>query len=325
MKKCAHSSRHSLLAVVIVFFGILPVISVLAQDMTFTRTLKLGMSGDDVMQLQKLLNSDPETQVSLSGPGSPGRETNYFGTNTAAAVSRLQEKYAAQILTPEGLTQGTGIFGPLTRRMIAQTAMHGQQNPIPASAGPVTSSQSNPNLTNRDKFIADETALAAQRGYSAATIETIRKQIVADTSTSTDLMKAFTDLVKKNNQTSAIRPNSTFISSLLNAWQSFAESFVPRAAAQTGGQTAFGGQLYYSYFCSCTGNWLVEIQALPPSYVTMLTYYEGSQAYLSYNIPFTTELLGNYTAGGQCQVYAGEDCVELPQEGEISSTVGSSL
>jgi hypothetical protein len=81
----------------------------------FTRDLKTGASGQDVMDLQKFLNMMPETTVAVSGPGSMGMETMFFGPATAAAVSKFQVKYAADILTPLGLTNGTGFFGASTR------------------------------------------------------------------------------------------------------------------------------------------------------------------------------------------------------------------
>ncbi len=81
----------------------------------FTRTLKVGMSGDDVKALQVALNRDPETRVAESGTGSQGNETNYFGPATKRAVIRFQEKYRAEVLTPLGLLRGTGFFGPKTR------------------------------------------------------------------------------------------------------------------------------------------------------------------------------------------------------------------
>jgi len=82
---------------------------------TWTRSLTVGDTGADVLALQKLLNADPATTIAASGVGSVGNETNYFGSLTAAAVARFQNKYATEVLTPVGLTAGTGYFGPATR------------------------------------------------------------------------------------------------------------------------------------------------------------------------------------------------------------------
>ncbi|MFM2339597.1 MAG: hypothetical protein RLZZ360_233 [Candidatus Parcubacteria bacterium] len=82
---------------------------------TWTRDLKTGATGADVMTLQKFLNANADTRVAATGAGSAGMETEYFGPATAAAVSKFQVMYRADILTPAGLTNPTGFFGPSTR------------------------------------------------------------------------------------------------------------------------------------------------------------------------------------------------------------------
>ncbi|MBU6232432.1 peptidoglycan-binding protein, partial [Patescibacteria group bacterium] len=85
----------------------------------FTRSLKLGMTGNDVKNLQIFLNSHGFT-VSQSGAGSSSHETSYFGPATFRAVIRFQNAYANQILAPYGLSQGTGFFGPSTMKEVNQ-------------------------------------------------------------------------------------------------------------------------------------------------------------------------------------------------------------
>ena len=81
-----------------------------AAGYVFTRSLTVGSTGSDVMQLQVLLNSNPSTQVATAGAGSPGMESSYFGGLTQAALAKYQ--------AANGITPSVGYFGPKTMAFV---------------------------------------------------------------------------------------------------------------------------------------------------------------------------------------------------------------
>jgi len=74
-----------------------------------------GRVGEEIKALQKFLNQ-LGLMVAKTGPGSPGKETNYFGLKTRAAVKRFQLKYNLTRPTDPGF----GYIGPKTRAKIKE-------------------------------------------------------------------------------------------------------------------------------------------------------------------------------------------------------------
>jgi len=112
-----------------------------------TAALARGKTHTDVKALQQVLNSDPATQITSSGVGSPGNETDYYGALTEKAVQKFQEKYGlAQAGDP-----GYGSVGPKTRAKINELASAPKQAqpaemvtpPAAAPAGAVPSGSGN--------------------------------------------------------------------------------------------------------------------------------------------------------------------------------------
>ncbi len=79
----------------------------------FTKNLSQGSKGQEVKKLQECLAKDPEIYPE-------GEVTGFFGKNTEKAVIRFQEKYANEILVPQGLNSGTGQVKALTREKLNQ-------------------------------------------------------------------------------------------------------------------------------------------------------------------------------------------------------------
>jgi len=75
-------------------------------NITMVRDLEYLMTGDDVRQLQVLLNTNGFV-LAENGVGSVGNETDYFGTLTRSALSRYQSAHE--------ITPAVGYFGPITR------------------------------------------------------------------------------------------------------------------------------------------------------------------------------------------------------------------
>ncbi len=81
------------------------------EKFVFKRDLKPSQQNLDIKQLQTFLSSHLDTYPEKIISGN-------YGPMTKSAVIRFQEKYASEILTPLGLTKGTGIVGPYTRKKL---------------------------------------------------------------------------------------------------------------------------------------------------------------------------------------------------------------
>ncbi len=90
----------------------------------FTRNLKLGMQGDDVRRLQIFLNNHGYL-IAKSGDGSPGHETNRFGSKLKTALIQFQNLYPKEILIPQDLKSGSGNFFGYTRTVINNILVKG--------------------------------------------------------------------------------------------------------------------------------------------------------------------------------------------------------
>jgi len=88
---------------------------------SFNTNTKLGSTGVEVMNLQKVLNMYPQTQVSTSGAGFPGMETSYFGPATKAAVNKFHALHLVEL----GITAPTGNVFAGTRALLNQICTGG--------------------------------------------------------------------------------------------------------------------------------------------------------------------------------------------------------
>jgi len=81
----------------------------------FKSELKTGSQGEEVRKLQECL-ANPSVGGADIFP--EAKITGFFGTDTKNAVIKFQEKYAADILTPQNMKNGTGTVSKATRQKL---------------------------------------------------------------------------------------------------------------------------------------------------------------------------------------------------------------
>jgi hypothetical protein len=100
---------------ILLFFGLILVFTttINAEDIQnvctnykFEENLQKGSRGQDVLVLQKILNSDKRTEIAKTGPGSKGFETKIFGEKTKLALKKFQALFIEYTLLADGVFQG---------------------------------------------------------------------------------------------------------------------------------------------------------------------------------------------------------------------------
>lgn len=100
----------------------------------FSGGMAKGQSSADIKRLQVLLNSDPDTRIASAGAGSPGSETELFGSLTEKAIEKFQEKYG---IAKKG-DAGYGYVGPKTRAKINEVFSATPATPATPTVSPAT-------------------------------------------------------------------------------------------------------------------------------------------------------------------------------------------
>lgn len=319
---------------------------------TLYRDLSLGSQGEDVRELQQLLNANSGTQIVASGPGSPGQETTYFGSLTQSAVIRYQNLYASQILAPLGLFSGTGYVGASTRSHITASSV------APASVASTTGGTVSRNVTaqkgqgqsfvseeeaqdrneeNKEIFIDEVRRVLEEDGRAESEIDAVEDVLREQAETPvTELQKDFEkgrarfgtatrtpDQILKDAKTVAPLslniPDKNPLAVLVQDLAGFLSLSPQTAHAQL--LQPVGGRLVYITLCTCSYTWLIMLGG--PT-IGLVDYETGTQGYLYYNLPYAEWLLGLSTRYPVCWMYIGYSCILIPSTyGLLTPIVGS--
>ena len=305
----------------------LPLFVANADGWHFPREMRLGARGPDVFALQKMLNESAQTRVAERGAGSLGNETNYFGPATTRAVAVFQRQNA--------ITGETGRVGPATLAVLNKKNISRRNSPLEGSTPPTTvgggrdvyvkevgdEEKNHPNSRNLDQFLNIIKQVGGAQGRTADDLQKLSEEVRSYAlGTTTDF---FTEFAKKaRGNSSSISLESPFKNRIGSLLEKFASIFALRADAQA---PSFGGMVVYVFPCTCSGNWLVGMVPLSVPPISLITHYQGSQAYAWFNAPFTLFMLGNYIPqGAPCLFYVGLACTTLPSQAQTTPILGSS-
>ncbi len=92
------------------------------QGYRFPRTIRTGMAGDDVLNLQLILNRNPLTQMAKTGAESPGQETATYDYKTRIALIAFQKLNFLTDAQKVRLHREQGVAGLTTRQILEKLA-----------------------------------------------------------------------------------------------------------------------------------------------------------------------------------------------------------
>ena len=92
-----------------------------------------------------------------------------------------------------------------------------------------------------------------------------------------------------------------------------------------GSETPFGGQRFFTIFCTCAQDDLDIIEDYRTNTILLLLYEPGqSQLYEYYDILFATYLLGTYQeTKQQCRIRIYKTCINIPADGVFGNKPGT--
>ncbi|MFA5778009.1 MAG: peptidoglycan-binding domain-containing protein [Candidatus Paceibacterota bacterium] len=301
------------------FFGFSA--SAFSPSCPITTTLRVGSTGEQVKCLQERIGTKVDGK---------------FGPMTKASVVFWQSGHG---LLPDG------IVGPLTRTIINSITTVGDVYPAGCSSfygysvttgkkcntssltapDPVEqTNNTNPDLTNLDQFIGTVVLVAQEKGLNKNEVtiiaDSLREEVASSRINYNEEFKEM--LVNEANASYVLQSSVTIFDKVLAKALSFL-GIVPRVAQAAVGEP-FGGTLIFPFYCPVSGNWMITITPLPPTYVVLLSYTPGTQGFASYNIPYTKNLLGFYAGNGNCRYQVGPYTVTIPTQGTVGKMVGSS-
>ncbi len=309
----------------------------------FQKNLSYGERAyPDVNHLQYFLDQDSRTAVASSGPGSIDDVSSFFGEKTADAVSRFQSLYPMYTLEPLGLSQPTGFFGNLSRakanEMLASMRTAASNSPKIQNESSTTVDQtvrsSSSSFNSQDNLVISLVSAKVDKQMRNISDNSVRQGIKDGilAKLKSEILKtkiqAFSDPSQESGWDRFVGPLKTaFLGTVAYAAQiSEPSTKIDSVLAQVGGmgETPFGGEYLFSVQCTCGDDNLNYILNYTDNNMLSLLYEPGQSKLFANNDEYGTYQVGTYSQASQeCEIEAGDDCVDIEPDGIYGSEPGT--
>lgn len=305
----------------------------------FTRDLNyLATTSPDVYYLQNILNMSASTQVAATGPGSNKQLTSYYGLKTKTAVGKFQKVFQKDIeyelsvststatstfvatssvvdmFTREVLNKLIIIYSGDRERYLASlraatttpTAQDIQEESKTSTTGCSGNCSGNNNTGNNDSDSgSDMPQMPHEMIYQG-------KQIMFKYSPQGQLLNAIggeslVDTVFSYTPAGMIGGGGAG-GGMMGGGGGGGGSFGGGGSASAGGLLNFGGRSTSMTTCTCSDNFLIYVQDVRGTSLPLIYQPGVTILYKMYSPTSGVNMLGQYTTGGTCLVYAGTTC-----------------
>ncbi len=233
--------------------------------------LRAGDEQKEVLILQQILNSDPDTVITKTGAGSPGKETWFFGAYTTSALKKFQEKYGLEITgqidfkTWSKINQYVASKNPVVKKVATSTA----KTATTTEKNIYLDDNENPYISS-DKTETKTTQNVPTKATNTTTEPTYLDSILAKYTGALTPISPTTQTISNTNPTSTYSPSAPYYNPQTGQYQS------------SPAQTSFGASSPYSTGAS----------NLQPSYTQRPSTLDSLRTYLGQAQP-------QYPSGGQ--------------------------
>ena len=310
------------------------------RDFRFTRDLYKGNTvAPDVFFLQNILNMSTSTRVAETGPGSLAAPTLFYGEKTRSAVGRFQALFATDIAYERANSTSTAsssfiissnVVDQYTRAVLNKLIIVYSDDHDYSTA---TNTTSGVFSTSSNKFPTGQTG---QNGSS-------------DTPSASDKPESF--IYKSEKLTFTYSPQGLILkaiggSELVDKVFSYTPAgqigkqlglgggsgsggvgggFGGGGSGGTSALQTFGGQTTSMINCTCSFNILLYVKDVRGQTIALMYQPGATVLYNNYRPTSGVNVLGQYTSGGQCLIYAGTSCSSGGSPQGTMTSLGTSL